>query len=71
MEQGNGLNSALNDIKGKVNDSEFNTIKQYYDNYYHQVKSLTTQYIYVIGVGSIFCLYSQFISLLVIAEGRQ
>lgn len=72
MEQGNGLDKSLNDIKSKISDTnDLDTIKQYYQTYYSHIKSLTTNYIYTIGVGSIFCLYSQFISLLVIAEGRQ
>lgn len=72
MEQGKGLTSSLNDIHKITGDSQdYETIKNYYTNYYNQIKHLTTQYIYIIGAGSIFCLYSNFISYLVIAEGRQ
>jgi Na+-driven multidrug efflux pump len=52
-------------------DDQYNSIKSFYDAYYDKVRLFASQYIYIMGAGSIFALYSQFISLLVIAEGRQ
>jgi Na+-driven multidrug efflux pump len=52
-------------------DSQIDTISKFYGEYYDKVRQFASQYIYIMGVGCIFALYSQFISLLVIAEGRQ
>jgi Na+-driven multidrug efflux pump len=73
MEQGAGLNDQLNQISKyyPVGSNDYITIKAFYNEYYDKVRQFASQYIYIMGIGSIFALYSQFISLLVIAEGRQ
>jgi Na+-driven multidrug efflux pump len=77
IEQGNGLSSELANIKDNlvgngITESQFHdTIEPFYNAYYDQVKMFASQYIYIMGGACIFALFSQFISLLVIAEGRQ
>jgi Na+-driven multidrug efflux pump len=73
LEQGNGLKNSLNDLRNNpnLNQTELSTINNCYTTYYDRVREYSSQFIYVIGAGSIFALYSQFISLLVIAEGKK
>jgi Na+-driven multidrug efflux pump len=73
LEQGQGLNDQLERIRstGAFSTDEMNKITGFYTQYYAQVKQYASQYIYIMGAGCIFAMYSQFISLLVIAEGRQ
>jgi Na+-driven multidrug efflux pump len=73
LEQGAGLNDQLSDISKNypVGTIQYKTIETFYTEYYNKVRQFASQYIYIMGIGSIFALYSQFISLLVIAEGRQ
>jgi Na+-driven multidrug efflux pump len=75
LEQGAGLNDQLNTL-AKTNyfidhPDQFKTVATFYHEYYDEVRRFASQYIYIMGAGCIFALYSQFISLLVIAEGKQ
>jgi Na+-driven multidrug efflux pump len=51
--------------------NDLSIIKIFYHQYYDTIRQFASQYVYIMGAGVIFALYSQFISLLVIAEGRQ
>jgi Na+-driven multidrug efflux pump len=74
FEQGAGLTDSLNNIKNSElfnKPGEMETITNFYNDYYAQTRIFAAQYIYIMGGACILCLYSQFITYLVIAEGRQ
>lgn len=73
LEQGQGLSNSLDTIKnsGNFSQEEIATITSFYTSFYEQTRLFASQYIYIMGGACVFALYSQFITYLVIAEGKQ
>jgi Na+-driven multidrug efflux pump len=73
IEQGNSLQSSIDSINSTqlLTNLEKETVINIYRIATSQINKFALDYIYFMGACSIFALYTQFFSLLIIAEGKQ
>jgi Na+-driven multidrug efflux pump len=71
IEQGNSLQSAIKRIPEGLSADDKLLVKNIYEVASQQIRTFTLNYIYVLGSCATFAIYTQFFSLLIIAEGKQ
>lgn len=72
FEAGHTLQNSLNSIKDLgLSDSDYSIVKSVYEISFNQTHKFATQYSYIIASGTIFSMYTSFLSLLIISEGKQ
>jgi hypothetical protein len=75
IEQGNSLQSSIDKIQADTSAGLTSDQKAYIISIYQtataQINTFALDYIYFLGGCAIFALYTQFFSLLIIAEGKQ
>lgn len=71
LEQGNSLQKSLDQIKNQVSDQDFNCIKAVYQIAFDKTFEFDKLFIYIVGAGATFAVFTQFFALLVISEGKQ
>ncbi|GHU48067.1 hypothetical protein FACS1894218_3970 [Bacilli bacterium] len=71
IEQGHQLSTSLKELKNKLNDPQYEIVEEVYNAAYASIRTYATHYMYIIAAGSLFALYTQFLSMLIISEGKQ
>jgi Na+-driven multidrug efflux pump len=65
------LQKSLDQIKNQVSDQDFNCIKAVYQIAFDKTFEFDKLFIYIVGAGATFAVFTQFFALLVISEGKQ
>lgn len=75
FEQGHSLETLINKINGipvsVISDSEKNILIHVYTIASEKTNEFASAYSYIISAGTIFSMYTSFLSLLIISEGKQ
>lgn len=73
FEQGNVITNKINELQklGWLDQHQLDVVRDFYTKYFNTVYTFSRQFIYTIGVGCVFAIFSSFITLLVIAEAKQ
>jgi Na+-driven multidrug efflux pump len=75
LEQGNSLQKSLDEIQNnsyiQSHHEDYIIIKTVYQIAFNKTFDFDLKFIYIIGAGATFAIFTQFFSLLVISEGKQ
>ena len=71
FESGNSLQDSINNLPSTLNEAERNAVISVYTTAFDQTHKFAIQYSYIISAGTIFSMYTSFLSLLIISEGKQ
>ncbi len=71
FESGNSLQDSIDKLPTTLSESERNAVISVYTTAFNQIHKFSIQYSYIISAGTIFSMYTSFLSLLIISEGKQ
>lgn len=71
FESGNSLQDSINNLPSTLSEAERNAVISIYTTAFDQTHKFAIQYSYIISAGTIFSMYTSFLSLLIISEGKQ
>ncbi len=71
FESGNSLQDSINNLPSQLSQDQKDAVISVYTTAFDQTHKFAIQYSYIISAGTIFSMYTSFLSLLIISEGKQ